>query len=143
MLAEFEKLCDLQPLLRLHLLEDFTRTGLRQVAQQVGGRVRVHLLDDVGGAGAVERFEDGHLDVRIDFLERLGRDLLVDRLEDRLALGGRQILDDVGDIGRVDLRQPLVGDFQLDASSRVGLEEIDELPGDDPRRNLLQQGAEA
>ena len=76
---------------------------------------------------------------RIDLLERLGRDLLVDRLEHRLALGRRQVLDDVGDVGRVQLRQPFVGDLQLDPPRRVGLEQVDELPGDDPRRDLLEQ----
>ena len=96
---------DLPPLLRLHLLENLARPLLRQLAEQVGGRVRIHLLDDVGGAIAVERLDDRHLDVGIDLLERLGRDLLVDRLEDRFALGRRQVLDDVGDVGRMQLRR--------------------------------------
>ena len=78
-----------------------------QLAEQVGGRVRIHLLDDVGGAVAVERLDDRHLDVGIDLLERLGGDFLVDRLEHRFALGRRQVLDDVGDVGRVQLREAL------------------------------------
>ena len=40
------------------------------------------------------------------------------------------------------LRQPFVGDLQLDAPRRVGLEQIDELPRDDARRNLLEQRAQ-
>ena len=80
---------------------------LRQIAEQVGGRVRIHLLDDVGGAVAVERLDDRDLDVGVDLLERLGGDFLVDRLEHRFALGRRQVLDDVGDVGRVQLRRGL------------------------------------
>ena len=78
-----------------------------QLAEQVGRGVGIHLLDDVGGAILVERFDDRHLDVGIDLLERLGGDFLVDRLEHRFALGRRQILDDVGDVGRVELREAL------------------------------------
>ena len=113
-----------------------------ELAEQVGGGVGIHFLDDVGGAILVERFDDRHLDVGIDLLERLGGHFLVDRLEDRLALGRRQILDDVGDVGRMQLRQPLVGDLQLDAPRRVGLEQVDELPRDDARRNPLEQRAQ-
>ena len=82
------------------------------------------------------------LDVGIDLLERLGRDLFVDRLEHRFALGGRQVLDDVGDVGGMELREAFVRDLQLDAPRRVGLEQVDELPGDDARRNLLEQRAQ-
>ena len=64
------------------------------------------------------------------------------RLEHRLALGRRQVFDDVGDVGRVQLREPFVGDLQLDPPRRVGLDEIDELPRDHPRRDLVEQGAQ-
>ena len=87
----------------------------------------------------VERLDDRHLDVGVDLLERFGRDLLVDRLEHRFALGRRQVLDDVGDVGRVQLGEAFVGDLQLDAARRIGLEQIDELPRDDARRNPLEQ----
>ena len=130
------------PLLRLHLAEDLVGVLLFELAEQVGGRAGIHLLDDVGGAVGIERFDDRHLDVGIDLFERLGGDLLVDRLEHRFALGRREILDDVGDVGRVQLRQALVGDLQLDAPRRIGLEQIDELPRDHPRRNPLEQRAQ-
>ena len=55
------------------------------------------------------------------------------------ALGRREVLDDVGDVGRVQLRQTFVGDLQLDAAGRVGFEQIDVLPRDHPRRNPLEQ----
>ena len=38
--------------------------------------------------------------------------------------------------------EAFVGDLELDAARRVGLEQIDELPGDDARRNLLEQRAQ-
>ena len=40
------------------------------------------------------------------------------------------------------LRQPFVGDLQLDAARRIGLEQIDELPRDHARRNPLEQRAQ-
>ena len=80
---------------------------------------------------------------RIDLLEGLRRDLFVERFEHGFALGRRQVLDDVRDVGRVQLRQPFVGDLQLDPPRGVGLEQIDELPRDHPRRNLFEQGPAA
>ena len=38
--------------------------------------------------------------------------------------------------------EPFVGDLQLDAARRIGLEQIDELPRDDARRNPLEQRAQ-
>ena len=55
---------------------------------------------------------------------------------------GGEILDDVGDVGRMQLGQTLVGDLQFDAARRIGFEQVDELPGDDARRNPLEQGAQ-
>ena len=116
---------------------------LGQIAEEIRGRVGVHLLDDVGGAILVERFDDRDLDVGIELLERLGGDFLVDRFEHRLALGRRQIFDDVRDVGGVQLREAAIGDLQLDAARRIGLEQVDVLPRDDARRNLLEQRAQA
>src|ERR1041385_3593953 len=48
----------------------------------------------------------------------LGRHFRVDRFEDGLALGRRKILDDVGDVGRVKLRETFVGDLELDPAGR-------------------------
>jgi hypothetical protein len=55
------------------------------------------------------------------------------------SFGRRQVLDDVGDVRRMELGEALVGDLQLDAPCRVGLEQIDELPRDHARRDLLEQ----
>ena len=82
------------------------------------------------------------LDVGIDFLERLGGDFLVERFEHGFLFGRRQVFDDVGDVGRMHLRQAFVGDLQLHAPRRVGLDQVDVLPGDDARRNLFEQRAQ-
>jgi hypothetical protein len=141
-LAELEELRDLTTLLGLHLLQNLRRLVLRQVAEQVRGGVGVHLLDDVGGAILVERLDDRDLHVGVELLERLGGDLLVDGLEHRFALGRRQVLDDVGDVGGMELREAPVGDLQLHPARGVGLEQVDELPRDDARRNFFEQRAQ-
>ena len=130
---------DLPPLVRLHLPEDLSGAIFGEVAEQVGRGIGIHFLDDVGGAIGVERLDDRHLDLRIELFQRLGGDFLVDRFEHRFALGRGQVLDDVGDVRRMHLRETLVLDLQLDAARRVGLEEIDEVPRDDARRNPLEQ----
>ena len=38
--------------------------------------------------------------------------------------------------------RPFVGDLQLHAARRIGFEQIDELPRDDARRDLLEQRAQ-
>ncbi len=90
----------------------------------------------------VERLENGHLHVGVDLLECFSRHLLVQRLEHGLLFRRRQVLDDVRDVRGVHLRQPFVGDLQLHAPGRIGLDEVDVLPGDDAWRNLLEQGAQ-
>ena len=42
----------------------------------------------------------------------------------------------------MELGKPFVRDLQLDAPGRIRFEEIDVLPGDHPRRDLVQQGAQ-
>ena len=39
----------------------------------------------------------------------------------------------------MELGEPFVRDLQLDAARRIGFEEVDELPGDDARRDLFEQ----
>ena len=109
------------------------------VAQQVGGGIGIHFLDDVGGAVGVQRTENRNLQLGIDLLQGLGGYFLVQSLEDGFALGRRQVLHDVGNVGRMQLGQAVKGDLQLDAAGRIGLDEIDKLPRDHPGRNSLQQ----
>ena len=52
-------------------------------------------------------------------------------IEEGLALGGGEILEDVGDVGGVHLREAVLLDLELDAAGGVAIDEIDEVPGDD------------
>jgi len=42
-----------------------------------------------------------------------------------------QVFQDVGDIGRVQLRQPVIGDFQLNPPRRVRFNQVHKFPLDD------------
>ncbi len=142
MLGELEELRELLALGRFHLTEDLARAVRGQLGEQVGGRVGIHHVDDLGGAVAVEGLDDRHLDLRVDLLERVRRHFIVERLEHGLALGGREVLDDVGDVGRVEAREAAVRDLELHAARRIRFEQIDELPRDHARRNPVEERAE-
>ena len=58
-----------------------------------------------------------------------GGDFFVEGLEDGFALGRRQVFHDVGDVGGMQLRQAVERDLQLDPARGIGLDQIDELPG--------------
>ncbi len=143
MFAELEQLRDLAPILGLHLLENLVRAFFGEIAEQVGGGVRVHFLDDVGGpvaCRATRRWRPERPGSSSSSVSAATSSSM--RLEHRFAIGRRQILDDVGDVGGMHLRETAIGDLQLDASRRVGFEQIDEVPRDHPRRNPLEQRPE-
>ena len=106
---------------------------LGQFGEQVGSGAGIHLLDDVGDAFFVELFKQRFLQLGLDFFESLGGHFFVERGEDGLALGGRQIFKNVGQFGGVNVGQPLVLDAQLDAPRRIGLNDVDKLPGNGAR----------
>ena len=122
-----------------HLGEDFLRRIGRHVAQQVGSGVGIHLLHDVGGAVGIERAENRDLHLGIDLLQGFGGDLFVEGLEDGFALGWGQVLDNVGDVGGMQLGQAIERDLQLDAAGGINLDEVNKFPRNHPRRNLRQQ----
>ena len=109
------------------------------VAEQVGGCVRIHFLDNVGGALGIQRLDDRFLDSGLDFFQRLGGGFLIQGLENCLALIGREIFHDVGNVGRVQLGQAFVRDLQLHAAGGIGLDKIDKIPGNTARGNSAQQ----
>jgi hypothetical protein len=76
------------------------------------------------------------LQLGLDLFQSLGGHLLVERGEDGLALGGRQIFQNVGQLGGVDAGEALVFDAQLDAPRGIGLNDIDKLPGNSARAEL-------
>ena len=135
---EFEKLFDILTLLGIHLLEDGVGALVGEVGEQVGSGVRIHLLDDVGGAVGLHRVEDGDLEFGIDLLQSLGSYLLIEPLEDGIALGGRELFDDVGDVGGMQTGDAFGGNLEADAAGRVGLDQVDGLPGNVTRWDALQ-----
>ena len=62
--------------------------------------------------------------------------------KDRLALGGSQFLQNVGQFRWVNAGQPLMLDAQLDPPRRIGLNYVDKLPGNcaraEPARNRFE-----
>ena len=55
---------------------------------------------------------------------------------------GLELLDDVGQVGRVHVFEQPVGDVQAQAALRVGLEDVAKLPADGVRRNARLQPAD-
>ena len=135
----FQQFDDFLLRFRFHLHQDLFGAFLGQIAQQVGGRVGIHLLDNVGGPLRIQRLDDGLLNFGFDLLQRLGRRLFVQRLKHGLALVGRQIFDDVGDVGGVQLGKAFMGDLQLHPPRWIGLDHIDKIPRNAARRDSPQQ----
>ena len=104
-----EQLLDLGRLVVLHEREDLLAGGLRQVGHEVGRVVGAHLLEDVGGSLGFEVLE--HLDLRLGLhlLDRIGGGLVVERREDAGAVRRRELVDDRGEIGGMELRRGLRG----------------------------------
>ena len=128
-LFELEEFDHFLPLLRSHFLQDVGRSFLGQVGQQVGGGVGIHLLDDVGGAVGIERLHDCLLHLGIDLFQGLGGHVVVQSFEHGFAFVGSKVLYDVGDVGRMQAGETLVGDFQLYPAGGVGFDEVDKFQG--------------
>ena len=98
-------------LLGPHFFQNAFRLFLGQVAQQVGRSIRLHFFDDLRRAIGIERLENRLLHLGLDFFQRTGRHFFVQRLEDRFALVRGQIFHDICNIGRMQLGQPVMGNF--------------------------------
>ena len=129
-----EQLLDLGRLVALHEGEDLVARRLGQVGHEVRGVVRRHLLEDVGGPGGLEVLE--HLDLRLGLhlLDRVGHGLVIERGEHAGPVARRELVDDRGEVGRVQLGQARVGHAQLDRRDRR-LDRVDILPVDVPLRH--------
>ena len=79
------------------------------------------------------RLDERLLHLGLDLFQRLGGDLLVQRDEESLAFGWGQLLEDVGDVGRVHLREAVLLDLEADAAGGVAVDQIDEVPWNDAR----------
>ena len=134
-----QQLLHFLPLLRLHLFQNPFRGSAGQLAQQVGGGIGMHLFHDAGGALGIHPLHHRHLHFAVDFLQRLRRHFFVQALEYRPALGRAQFFQDVGDVGRMQAREPGMLNAQLHPAGGIGLDQVHEFPGNDARRDLGQQ----
>ena len=125
--------------LRFHLQQDFRGAFFGQIGQQVGGRVRFHLLHDLSGTFGIERLENRLLYLGLDFLQGSGCHFLIQGLKHRLAFVRSQVFDDIGDVGGVQSGQALVGNLELYPAGGIGLDQVNEVPGNAARRDLPQQ----
>ena len=87
-------------------------------ARRSDARSLGQVVDDVG------------LQLVLEFGDRVGGLLVVEVVEDPRALRRRELLEDVGDVGRVQLVQALVGDRQLDLRE-VAVEQVHVVPRDE------------
>lgn len=104
----FQKFPHILGLLRLHQGKQFLLLLLREVRQDVRRVVRGHLIEDVRSPLAVHLPEDVRLPLLIQLLQRVGGGLIVQGRDDLRALVVGEVLDDVGDLRRVQFREPVV-----------------------------------
>ena len=128
-LLELQQVGHFFPLLRLHLDQDFFGALFRQVGQEVGGGVRFHLFNNVGRAFGIERLHNRLLHPGLDFFQSFGRHPLIQSLKNSFPLVRRKFFDDVGNVGRVQPGKALVRNLQFHTPCRIGLNQIDEVPG--------------
>ncbi len=138
-LGKGEQLPDVLGFLFLHRLEHRLRPLLGEVAQDVGRLVGRHLLEEVRGLLGVDLLHHRGLDLGLGLGEGVGRGLGVERGDDRPALHPPQVLDDVGEIGRVHAGQLLVH-LQPDGGG-AGVHEPHVVPGDVVLREARGQAA--
>ncbi len=130
LLAVDHQAADLGGVLALHQLEQLLGGLGREVGDQVGGVVGRHLLEDVGGALGVEVLEDLDLVLLGQLLQHVGQPLVVERGHHLAAPLRRELVDDVGGVGRAQVGQR--GDQVLGALVVLAvLEPVDVVPLDD------------
>ena len=121
--------------LGLHPVDQVLGLVLGHLGQHVGGGVGRHRLEHVGRLlGIALLGQQLLLDPRIFDLGQDARGRLdLERLEDVLAGVGGQVLEDLGEVGRMDRGDGLLGEGQAQAG-RVGHRRHDVLPADQLRR---------
>ena len=98
-------------------------------AQHVGGFVRIHFFEDVGGALLVETFHDVGGDLVFHFFERIRDGLIVETVDHFASFARTHLLHHPREIGRVQMRQFVGRDFQLDFAAGFGLHHFHFVPG--------------
>ena len=129
-------------LLSFHFLHHFFGGVGREAGNQVGGFVGIHFFENIGGFFGVEFFDHLRLQALVEFGDGFGRGVLGQRIDDALALGGRKLFHDFGEVGRVEFGELLAGHAQLHAAQRVRLDQVDELPADRARGKSLFEAAD-
>jgi hypothetical protein len=76
----------------------------------------------------IERLDQRLLQPRFDFLQRLGGNLLVETLKKRLPLWRSELLQNVGNIRRMHLGEPVLVHLQANTACRV--DKVYEVPWD-------------
>ena len=123
-----------------HEAQELLGAVVVELAHELGGVVRVHLGQHARGVGVGHAAHDlgGHL-VVVELGHGLGR-LVVVELGKHLAAQARvELLDDVGDVGRVQVVERLVRDRQLHVGE-VAVNEVHVVPRDDLLGNLVAEG---
>ena len=124
-----QQFTDLFGFVRLHQADQLLGTRLGQLAEDICRLVGFHLLEDVRGALL------GHLDqdvcrlVRVHFLEDIGDLRIIEFGQELGPLLVTQVLEDVGQIGRVQPREAIAGDLELDLAL-APVQGFDHVPGD-------------
>ena len=124
------------------LVQQLAGSLRRKIGQQVGSFVWIHLLQDVAGLLGVEFFHHLGFEAVVELGQCFGRRFLVERFDDGVALAGGELFDDVRQVGRMDPLKLVAGDAQFDASQRIGLDKVNELPGKLGARQAPLQAAD-
>ena len=120
--------------------EQLLAGAVRQVGDEVRGVVGRHLLEDVGGAFGGEALEHLDLGLGLHLLDRVGDRLVVEGGQDAGPVAWRELVDDRGKVGRVELGQARVRDAQPDRGD-ARLDRVDVLPVDVALRRRQPQVA--
>ncbi len=127
---EGEKFADFLGFLIGHFVEKFFGGFLGKIGEEVGSGVGSHFLDDVGGFFGIESFDDLRGEALVEFGKDSGSGFFVKGCDDSLALGGGEFFHHFSKVGRMQVLKLFVSDTELDATKRVGLDEIHEFPAD-------------
>ena len=126
--------------LGIHLFEDLLRGFILQFGKDVGSLGGGHLFHDVSCLFRLESLQNAGLHLGIfHFGKRVGGGFAVDGIENRFALGGAKVLDDVGEVGGMHVFQLFVRNVQPQAAQRVGFHHVGKLPADGVRGNAALQ----
>ena len=124
-----EQLGHLVGLLAVHERQDLVPGRVREVGDEVGRVVGAHLLEDVRRPLGLEVLEDLDLRLGLHLLDGVGRRLVVEDGQDAGPVARCELVDDRGQVGRVQLLEAGMRHAQADRGDG-GLDRVDVLPVD-------------